>query len=228
MAYRFTSTEKWRDSWFSKLKPLEKLLFLYLCDSCDIAGFIEVNTKIWAAELNCREQDVKGALKGLARGLVFSDDMECIFVKNFIKHQKNLPINENNTVHRGILKRLNEYAERFNTQDINDFIENKIEGALKGLDSPIGLGKGNSNGNIFFEYNKEYSNILREWFEYKKGRKQDYKDENSKKKFYTKLYNLSDGNAEKAQKIIDQSMANNWAGIFELRQTKKQDNSMFV
>jgi hypothetical protein len=146
MAYRFTSTEKWRDSWFSKLKPMEKLLFLYLCDSCDIAGFIEINTKIWAAELNCREYDVKGALKGLARGLVFSQDMECIFIKNFIKHQKNLPINENNTVHRGILKRLNEYAERFNTQDINDFIDNKIEGALKGLDSPIGLGKGKGNG----------------------------------------------------------------------------------
>ena len=43
MAYRFTDTNKWHDAWFSSLKPLEKLLFNYLCDNCDIAGFIEIN-----------------------------------------------------------------------------------------------------------------------------------------------------------------------------------------
>lgn len=31
------------------------------------------------------------------------------------------------------------------------------------------------------------------------------------------LRNLSGGNADLAQRIIDQSMANNWAGLFALR-----------
>jgi hypothetical protein len=97
--------------------------------------------------------------KGLARGLVFSENEECIFIKNFIKHQKNAPLNENNTVHRGIIKRLNEYAERFGVQDISNFIDGKIEGATKGLPSPIGLGKGIGNS-------KEI--VIPEFMEFKK------------------------------------------------------------
>lgn len=35
---RFTETDKWRDSWFRKLKPLSKLAFIYVVDNCDAAG----------------------------------------------------------------------------------------------------------------------------------------------------------------------------------------------
>ena len=43
---RFTAAEKWGDGWFSNLKPLEKLIFLYLTDKCDNAGFYEINYRI--------------------------------------------------------------------------------------------------------------------------------------------------------------------------------------
>lgn len=36
---RFTDTDKWKDPWFRKLTPSLKSLWLYLCDSCDNAGF---------------------------------------------------------------------------------------------------------------------------------------------------------------------------------------------
>ena len=39
MAYRFTDTGKWSDSWFIELSPTAKLLFMYICDNCDVAGF---------------------------------------------------------------------------------------------------------------------------------------------------------------------------------------------
>lgn len=35
---RFTETEKWRDPWFRKLKPMTKLAFQYIVDTCDNAG----------------------------------------------------------------------------------------------------------------------------------------------------------------------------------------------
>ena len=101
MAYRFTSTDKWTDTWFSELTPLQMLLFIYLCDNCDIAGFINVNLKRWTSDLNSTKPNIEEALKGLERGLVYSNDGEVIFLKNFLKHQKNLPINENNKAQSG-------------------------------------------------------------------------------------------------------------------------------
>jgi hypothetical protein len=42
MTRRFTETDKWQDEWFLSLPFEAKLLFLYLCDNCDCAGFWEV------------------------------------------------------------------------------------------------------------------------------------------------------------------------------------------
>ena len=55
------------------------------------------------------------------------------------------------------------------------------------------------------------------WFEYKRTRKESYRSEIGAKKCLSMLKNLSCGNAEVAQRIVDQSMANNWAGLFALK-----------
>ena len=140
MAYRYTNTDKWSDSWFLSLKPLEKLLFDYLCDNCDIAGFIEINTKIWAVQIGTNIRGLEGALKGLQRGLFYSKENDCLYVLNFLKHQKNLPLNPaKNMSHRGIIKRFDLFSYKFDQEEIL-----KIkEGALKGLASPYGNGNGN-------------------------------------------------------------------------------------
>ena len=144
MAFRYTNTDKWSDHWFSKLRPIEKLLFNYLCDNCDIAGFIELNQKRWASDILTEIKIIEGALKGLQRGLIYSDTNDCIFIRNYLKHQKNLPLNtEKNPAHKGIIKRFELYSFKFSIQNINEF----IEGASKGLSSPIGNGNGNGNGN---------------------------------------------------------------------------------
>lgn len=150
MSYRYTNTEKWGDSWFSGLTQLQMLLFIYLCDNCDIAGFIEINLKRWATDLNSNPSTIEGALKGLERGLTFSKDESCVFINNFLKHQKNLPINDNNKAHIGILKRFELYRDKFGIQHFTDLIfkplPSPIEGASKGLPSPTGIGNGIGNG----------------------------------------------------------------------------------
>ena len=65
-----------------------------------------------------------------------------------------------------------------------------------------------------------WRNIMHQWLEYKTARKEGYKTEVGAKKCLTMLHNLSSGKAEVAQRIIDQSMANNWAGLFALRESQ--------
>lgn len=58
--------------------------------------------------------------------------------------------------------------------------------------------------------------LVKTWLDYKQSRGEKYKSELSIKKFHTMLRNLSRGDPDLAAQIIDKSIANNWAGIFEL------------
>ena len=55
-----------------------------------------------------------------------------------------------------------------------------------------------------------------EWFEYKQERGEAYRTLRSMQLFCVKLKELADGNEYRAQKILQNSMANNWSGIFPL------------
>ncbi len=120
MACRFTDTLKWGDSWFVELTKNQKLLFLYLCDNCDIAGFFEVTPKKICNELYFTMADFKGAFKGLERGLIWSADGSVVYLRTFLKNQKNLPLNEANKAHKGILSRFQKYAPKFDLLLLSD------------------------------------------------------------------------------------------------------------
>ena len=59
--------------------------------------------------------------------------------------------------------------------------------------------------------------VVQEWIAYKKERHESYKPRGFKT-FYKRLCELSGNDPQKAMAIIEQSMANNYAGIFELKQ----------
>ena len=153
MPRRFTVTEKWSDPWLMKRRPRAKLLFNYLCDSCDIAGFWEVNYKLAATQTGLRKICVWLALRELRRCYVRRG--RWVWMRNFLKHQKNLPLNRKNPAHRGIIAILNSHPDF--EKEIKYLLEpsyigtplfDKIKGATKGLRSPIGkgIGKGNWGG----------------------------------------------------------------------------------
>ena len=56
-----------------------------------------------------------------------------------------------------------------------------------------------------------------EWLKYKRIKKQMYKRQCDLELCYKKLKEYSGGDAKKATLIIEQSMTNNWNGLFELK-----------
>lgn len=69
----------------------------------------------------------------------------------------------------------------------------------------------------------EYEAVFTKWLTYKANRRESYKDEESIELAYKKLIRLSQENPENARRIVDESMSNNWAGIFELKNSASED-----
>jgi hypothetical protein len=66
--------------------------------------------------------------------------------------------------------------------------------------------------------------VMAEWLAYKSERGQTYRQQGLKA-CYSKLRELSNGYPDIARKIIRQSMANNWAGLFPLKTTNDYGRS---
>lgn len=72
---------------------------------------------------------------------------------------------------------------------------------------------------------EDFKKIVTDWLEYKAGRGEKYKSEKSIIALYNKLRKLSAGDSAKAREVIEQSMSNNWAGLFELKTEKTQSHA---
>lgn len=69
-----------------------------------------------------------------------------------------------------------------------------------------------------------YLESFKKWIEYKKEKKQEYKSQTTLKTCYENLLELSGSNPEIAAKIINLSIANNWAGLFTLNNNNNGSN----
>lgn len=76
-----------------------------------------------------------------------------------------------------------------------------------------------------FELSLDWAGLLNDWLEYKKAKGQTYKSDRSIKSFITKLRNLSNSDWFIAKQIVEDSMANNWAGIFKLKNNENNGNN---
>lgn len=64
---------------------------------------------------------------------------------------------------------------------------------------------------------EEEREVLEKWVNYKKERRETYKTQSSIKQCFNHLLTLSNGNIKVADAIINQSIANNWSGLFPLK-----------
>ena len=95
----------------------------------------------------------------------------------------------------------------------------KAKARLKQNPSYKDKDKDNNKDREYIE--KGFLKIFNRWLQYKKDKKQTYKNEDSIEMAYNKLYKLSGGNLKEATEIVEQALANNWAGLFQLKGSPK-------
>lgn len=159
MPKKMSLSEKWSDPWFRKLEPEAKLLFLYLCDVCDCAGFVELDMELSEFQTKLSFDELEGALKGLSPKVVCCG--KWLWVVNHIKHQQNYPakpLNPSNKAHQGIWSRLSAHLDMEEVKAFVDSMDKEAragfiaisslsgEGAPKGLTSHTSKGNGYGNG----------------------------------------------------------------------------------
>jgi hypothetical protein len=76
--------------------------------------------------------------------------------------------------------------------------------------------------NFDFINGSELKEIFLNWIEYKKQRKETYKTQKSLELCFSKLVKFSENKKSLAEQIINDSMANNYAGFFEVKINKEK------
>lgn len=123
---RLVETNRWKDSWFVDLSPNAKILLSYLYDCCDEIGSIDLNYSIWSAQLKMDKLSIIDSLKELKPALL-SDKKKKLFIKDFLKHQKKLPLIKGNEEHDWIITKLKSNIEKFdNAVEILDILNNHV------------------------------------------------------------------------------------------------------
>ncbi len=140
---RNTYTEKWDDPWFAELSPSAKLFFLYCCDKCDQAGFLEVNWRKAAFDTGIpRDELEKSALPSLCEGYESEEGTKhsvvshrgYIFLPNFLKRQGLWPINLRNKSMKRVVVALEEQAIRFATVPEYRAIKDELDALTQARD----------------------------------------------------------------------------------------------
>lgn len=104
--------------------------------------------------------------------------------------------------------------------DIRTEIEIEIE---KEIEKGNRKKKGGTGGKQF-DYSfidEKFRSIFDDWIDYKKSKNQMYKTQKSLEACYNNLLRLSMNSEESAREVVDQSMGNNWQGLFPVKQTGK-------
>lgn len=105
MAKRFTDTEKWRDEWWGSLSNDYRMIWLYLIDSCSIAGIWKKDFR--GMNFNCNTNVTESDFI-----LVFKDRLvdrgNFFFIPKFIRFQYPKGLNSNKPAIISVVRELKE------------------------------------------------------------------------------------------------------------------------
>jgi hypothetical protein len=104
MVKRFTETTKWSDPWFMDLPVKYKAFWFYICDQCDCAGVWEPNMRLATTQVG-EPLELAEVLRVFGRRIEQTKEGK-LWIAGFIRFQYGFELNNANTAHRGVLKRL--------------------------------------------------------------------------------------------------------------------------
>ena len=205
----------------NRLTATEQALFYELVAVCNSEGWEDVfscsNIEL-CCSLNIDEKTlVRARLSLINAGLVYyksGKSRRVVGLYSFSKKfkdesPKKKPTTGKNTVDVPTNMGANQPA------DAPDYIKTKTETKLKELSLSL-------DELSFISF--EFLDVFLLWLEYKKERREKYKSDRSVKACYDKLVRLSGNDANVANEIVNQSIANNWAGLFELKNNCRNGN----
>jgi hypothetical protein len=111
MAKRFTDTNKWADEWFQDLSPVNKCLWVYICDNCDNAGVWKVNKSLAEFQIKAKIDWQKAFVSFGNRCVFIKEDR--VFITGFVKFQYG-NLSEHCTPHKKIIALLQSHGIDFN------------------------------------------------------------------------------------------------------------------
>src|SRR5690606_14048456 len=226
MPRRFTDTEKWRDEWWGSLPNDYRMIWLYLVDSCSIAGIWKKDFR--GLNFNCNTKITEDEfLKVFGTRVI--DKGNFFFIPKFLRYQCPKGLNSNKPAILSIIKELelNDLTKIVNESLGNDFLIIKDKG--KGKDKGTGIGEGKDTPpetpkppapeeyQVPFKVGTPVHNAWIEWEQFRKEKKQKLVASTVKKQIQ-----FLGGRADpEIVAILNQSITNGWTGLFEL---KKQTN----
>lgn len=218
MAKRFTATEKWADSWFLSLTPMQRLGWLYLCDVCDCAGIVDLNRKLadfLVGDTLDWDELIEAAGERIAR---LSNDK--LWLSRFISFQYG-ELSVDCVPHRAVLQNLGKYA---NTETI---IQEYIKGCptLKDKDKDK-TRKGIAKGKPRIESQDipvpegwntgDMLKAIQDWLAFKAKRGESYKDAS-----YLGRKIAEFGSPAAFVAAVNSSIGNNYSGLFAVKDSTK-------
>ncbi len=209
--FRFTATEQ---ALFYELVAIcngEDWRDVFDCSNIELCFALNVNEKTL---IKARESLINAGLVYYKSG----KNKRVISSYSFVKEFKTTTVNF--TANRTANDTVNQTANDSVDKGANDTGDSTDYNKLKQKPNKNILSKV-SHGDFDF-ISSDFLETFILWLEYKKDRRENYKSEKSLKACYSKLVKLSKDNPAIASQIINEAIANNWAGFFELKNNKNE------
>ena len=232
---RSVNTKFWLDPFVEDLKPTDKLLFLYLLTNplTNLLGVYEITINRICYDTGLTRQMVANGLEGFGRVRKAFFIENYMILPNWLKNQnlnRNMKIaveKEFNALPKSLRDRLYPNGSESLWNGSESFpngseIESEVEVESE-IECESETKRKNKEQFDFSFADDDFLPTFKNWLEYKKKRNETYKTQQSVELAYKKLLNLSGNNPKIAREVTEQSMANNWAGLFELK-TKNEDD----
>lgn len=219
MAKRFTDTNKYKKPFIRGLQGAYKIFWDYLYHECDHAGIwivdFEVAQLYVGKDMPINKEDALKYFNNGEKRIIEIDNGLRWYIPSFIEFQYG-ELNEQNRAHNSVISIL----KRYNIIKPIRSLKAPSQGAMD-KDKDMDMVKDMDIG-------PEYLSTFLTFLKYKRKRGESYKDKDSTLLAYKKLIKLSDNDPVKALQVVEQTMANNYAGLFELKTISKQSKNSSV